>query len=145
MTEDKQCFFCGERFALVQHHIVPQEIIKNDTTVTLCANCHYKIHQLLRPLVDIIIGQQIELKIKPQKEPDIVGFMQFPTRKSKMQTFFQVFNTVSGAERKPIRYELLVKMLEGGGFSTEEAKTFIDRANRNATIYEPRRGYYKRP
>lgn len=50
------CYFCGfaDDTALSEHHIIPKRIQKqtDDRTVTVCRNCHKKVHDLIDPIVD---------------------------------------------------------------------------------------------
>ncbi len=43
----------------MKHHFVPQKLQKNDKTVTVCANCHKKLHILIDPLVELIIDPHL--------------------------------------------------------------------------------------
>jgi len=52
------CYFCGvsQDTVLCGHHIIPKRIDRyrehEDRTVTLCQNCHKKVHDVLDPAVD---------------------------------------------------------------------------------------------
>jgi DNA replicative helicase MCM subunit Mcm2 (Cdc46/Mcm family) len=52
------CYFCGvpQDTVLCDHHVIPKRIDRyrehEDRTVTLCQNCHKKVHDVLDPAVD---------------------------------------------------------------------------------------------
>jgi replicative DNA helicase Mcm len=67
------------------------------------------------------------------------------SERSKLQMFYDVFNTLSGPEKNPVEgKQLLDELVKTGKFTEEEARALITRANRNGTIYEVKSGFYKR-
>lgn len=65
--------------------------------------------------------------------------------RSKMQLFFDVFNALSGTEKKPVEERALIsELVKSGKFTEDEAKVFITRAKREGIIYESQSGFYKR-
>lgn len=67
------------------------------------------------------------------------------SERSKMQLFYDIFNTLSGPDKNPVEGKQLVEeLVKTGKFTEEEAKSLITRANRNGTIYEVKSGFYKR-
>lgn len=70
-----ECYFCGMVRAEVveDHHVIPKKVVlphessSVDTaqTIQVCANCHYKMHAAIEPLI-----QYMTEKIKDA--PDIV-------------------------------------------------------------------------
>lgn len=65
-TVSSECFFCGERNKVVlqRHHLTPKvaKIENNQETIVLCANCHIKVHTILRPFLPLlnITSEQVE-------------------------------------------------------------------------------------
>lgn len=75
MDDKTICYFCGnpDDVVLVRHHIVPRRLKLNiDKTVTLCANCHMKLHNLIVDMVDII-DNNIEKNITEEDISDTDG------------------------------------------------------------------------
>lgn len=68
--KDTECYFCGPIREEVseEHHPIPREVVmpgeetdETEITVTLCANCHNKMHALLDPLIRFMGKKQREL------------------------------------------------------------------------------------
>jgi len=51
------CYFCGfsDETALSEHHVIPKRIdgpeAHDGQTVTVCRNCHKKVHDLVDPVI----------------------------------------------------------------------------------------------
>jgi len=68
------------------------------------------------------------------------------SKRSKILLFFDVFNLLSGPEKKPVGERALVdELIKTGKFTEDEAKGLIRQASRDGTIYETQPGFYKRP
>jgi DNA replicative helicase MCM subunit Mcm2 (Cdc46/Mcm family) len=64
---------------------------------------------------------------------------------SKLQLFMDVLKSLEGDSKTPVEEKLFVKELaKTGKFSEEEARTFIRRMLREASIYESKPGHYNR-
>lgn len=52
MAYKNWCYFCGisDESVLEEHHIIPRSVGESPLTVTLCRNCHKKLHNLIKPL-----------------------------------------------------------------------------------------------
>jgi len=54
----ENCYFCGvaDETVLVDHHVIPKEVdpeaAHDDLTVTVCRNCHTKVHDVVDPLIE---------------------------------------------------------------------------------------------
>ena len=64
---------------------------------------------------------------------------------SKMQLFMDVLKSLEGDNKIPVEEKLFVKELEKSGkFTVEEARNYIRRMLREASIYESKPGHYNR-
>ena len=70
-----ECWFCGSKKNLQQHHIIPIEIggkglRKNKTWI--CEECHPKLHQLLTPVIEYLVAYISNLQKALQKNGEQV-------------------------------------------------------------------------
>ncbi len=134
----KKCFFCGESNPLVleEHHIIPQSITDGfvSETVTLCANCHKKLHYLLRPLVKLV-----KLEAIKENLPD-----PFPIEENARR----VLEVIASYDSKSPGYateEAVYSDLKAKyGMSDEDISRVLERLIANGVIYCPRPKCYKR-
>ena len=64
---------------------------------------------------------------------------------SKMQLFMDVLKSLEGENKSAVEEKLFVKELEKSGkFTEEEARNYIRRMLREASIYESKPGHYNR-
>jgi replicative DNA helicase Mcm len=64
---------------------------------------------------------------------------------SKLQLFMDVLKSLEGDSKTPVEEKLFVKELsKTGKFTEEEARNFIRRMLREASIYESKPGHYNR-
>ena len=76
-----------------------------------------------------------------------VGVLQGKPRSeiSKMQLFMDVLKSLEGENKTAVEEKLFVKELEKSGkFTEEEARKYIQRMAREASIYESKSGHYNR-
>ncbi|MFQ5921094.1 MAG: ATPase, partial [Nitrososphaerales archaeon] len=67
------------------------------------------------------------------------------SERSKMQLFFDIFNSLSGAEKEAVEEKKLVEeLVKTGKFTEDEARQLITKATREGIIYETSPGSYKR-
>lgn len=63
---------------------------------------------------------------------------------SKMQLFMDVLKLLEGENKIPVEEELFVTELIKKNFTEEEARNYVGRMLREASIYQSRPGYYNR-
>ena len=128
-----RCFFCGEDNPIVleRHHIVPEDwlkafgVVDEPPVIILCANCHRKIHAILR-MMNATLGIT-----KPR--------VKFP--ESFKAEFLHVLDAVrrldvgDGASLEDIAHDL--------GFSIDETARMIDVLMREGLIFELRPKRYR--
>ena len=62
---------------------------------------------------------------------------------SKLKSFMDIFNALSGQDKNDVEEKNLINELVGTGkFTEDEAKEFIKKAMHNGQIYERRFGFY---
>jgi len=81
-------------------------------------------------------------------EPDSIRYTHLYTPRSevlKMQFFMDVLKSLEGDRGKPVERSAFIRELKkSGNFSINEAKSYILKMQREATIYESKPGYYNR-
>ena len=129
----EKCFFCGEGEGCVLeiHHVIPRKIqekyhLNDNYTITLCANCHRKMHHILRYIfsrLNIIEMEEIDNDIKcyPNLRKEILK------------------NIGDGIEKT-----LLIEKLKEKGYTTKILEKAINILRRSGEIYEPIKGYIKK-
>ena len=129
----KKCFFCGEREGCVleTHHVIPRKIqekyhIYDDYTITLCANCHRKIHFILNYIFS-------KLKIIDSKEDTYDDSYRCP------QPFKDILNCIGDGIEKSKLISILVKK----GYSADTIVQAIEKMKCEGTIYMPKPDFYK--
>ncbi|MFQ5920809.1 MAG: minichromosome maintenance protein MCM, partial [Nitrososphaerales archaeon] len=67
------------------------------------------------------------------------------SERSKLQVFFDVFNSLSGPEKSAVEEKQLIEeLVKSGKFTEDEARHMVTKANREGIIYESPPGFYKR-
>jgi replicative DNA helicase Mcm len=62
---------------------------------------------------------------------------------SKLKTFMEVFNALSGQDKNDVEEKnFIIELTRTGKFSEEEARAFIKKAMQNGQIYERKPGFY---
>ena len=134
----KKCFFCGEDNPLVleEHHIIPRSIEDSVETITLCANCHRKLHHLLRPLTKYV---KLELVTKPKipETKEQKRLREILEREKKLKMI--ILSLIVEADFLP--KQRIYEVIED--YSKEEIDSALRSLIEEGTIYEPRDGYYK--
>ncbi|MEM3089186.1 MAG: hypothetical protein QXY22_01305 [Candidatus Nitrosotenuis sp.] len=98
----------------------------------LCKDCHsMKTYAINKSLDESII--------------ELGSLQGMPPEISKLQIFMNVLKTLEGDLKKPVDEKLFVdELVKTTKFTLEEARNFIRRMLREATIYESKPGYYNR-
>jgi len=128
-----KCFFCGEReeCVLEDHHVIPKTIqekygLDDSYTITLCANCHRKIHYLLNYIfskLNIVSSDRIDNDIK---------------------CYPNLINSILESIGNGIDKLSLITKLREKGYSMETINNALNLLKRNGEIYEPKKGFIKR-
>jgi replicative DNA helicase Mcm len=109
-------------------------LLKNNVETDDAERAIYLVEQMLRTAgVDVNTGQ-VDLGVlhgKPHSEI------------SKLKSFMDIFNAISGQDKNDVEENNLINELVGTGkFNEDEAKEFIRKAMHNGQIYERRSGFY---
>lgn len=141
---EKRCFFCGEENELVleEHHLVPRAAnfyTGLGETVILCANCHRKMHHLLRPL-----SKYLELvKVEEEKEaPEMQDKMQDKLQKV-LSVLTEMEHTTIEKPRAVKDDDLYQRLEEDHKISRGEAGELLGVLLREGIIFTPKLGYFK--
>ncbi len=78
------------------------------------------------------------------KNFDLSVLMEKPYSKvSKMEHFMNILKTLEGENKIPVLEQIFIdKLVKSGGFKEEEARNYIRRMLREASIYESKPGHY---
>jgi replicative DNA helicase Mcm len=111
-------------------------MLKNTVDLSDAERAIYLFGNMLHTVgVDVRTGK-VDLGVlhgKPQSEM------------SKTRLFLDVFNALSGSEKKAVEEKVLISELaKSGKFTDEEAKVFISKMSKEGMIYESQSGFYKR-
>lgn len=132
------CFFCSEGNPLVleDHHLVPKNIgpVGVSDTVTLCANCHKKLHYLLRPLEKHVQLLEKGEEAYPAETADITIILD---NKRKTNQLLDLLKGISLID------EVIEIMKINYGVDREEVMELIRRLKEAGVIYEPEPGWIK--
>ena len=133
----KECFFCGETNEIVldEHHLVPKstKITTTTETVTLCTNCHRKLHYLLKPLL-----KQIKLEIVPELTLDQI-MREDKTGRTHLKKL--IIKVLRASDNNMLDRKGLYQNLQE--FSKLEIASAITELLEQGTIYAPRKGFFK--
>lgn len=163
VTEENsdECYFCGESnpLVLVEHHLIPRAMREQvnprdpkdfEVTLTLCKNCHEKLHRLLRPLRDYI-------SLEEHKEPSVCGKGGEKEKAMKLGEFelfledlpyetieklMNVFREESKKNGGAVPREVFLDRAENKGVERGVAREFLDKGKGTSTIYETQGGRY---
>ena len=73
-----ECWFCGSKKNLEQHHIIPKELggthLKNNK-VWVCDRCHPQLHKLLTPVIDYLVAIIKSLQNGGKIEEHRIGYI----------------------------------------------------------------------
>jgi len=143
-VERRRCFFCGESNPIVleEHHIVPRaaaEFIDVDPedleiTVTLCANCHKKLHYILRPLMKLL-----KIEVKEYAKVKAEELAELGTLRWLLENALKIFEELARAnEMRLVNHDVfrdtLVLRLN---ISAEKAEEVIHRLKTEGVLYTP--------
>ncbi len=109
-------------------------LLKNNVEIEDAERAIYLVQRMLETAgVDVNTGQ-VDLGVlhgKPHSEI------------SKLKSFMDIFNALSGQDKNDVEEKNLINELVGTGkFTEDEAKEFIKKAMHNGQIYERRSGFY---
>lgn len=143
ISDGKKCLFCPETEALEEHHVIPQSIMPSSEAITLCSNCHTKIHNVIRPLIQLINGKAPEAIDRLLELPDCFK-EEYVKYKEKRSIFEKIFiQLASNDPRGFVRNKDLIEKLTTNSMNREEAQMFLLELNRSGIIYIPRDGFWK--
>ena len=109
----KKCYFCGKP-ATSRHHIIPRRIggkgLKNNQE-DMCDNCHDRLHTLLDPVIDYLLGYMKQLQDQIPMPIRKIGFVRTNHYKKKVKkNIDQTYH--DGQEEKEMRlnkgFELMI-------------------------------------
>jgi len=146
----EKCFFCGEDSVLVleKHHIIPRswvrkvneyfEVVFGDETITVCKNCHKKLHYVLKEMVEWI---PLDRAIALMLEKTSVVRAKPPARR---MAILEVLYELCEVKHMVHEEELTEKVWEKYShlFESEEViKKFVKDLMDLGKIYEPEPSY----
>lgn len=139
----RKCFFCGEtnEIVLEEHHIIPKSLnLPMDfELITLCSNCHRKLHYILNPLTKYIDIKFEEIDTKKTHE-QLEKVRLRKNAKTKILTYIK-------EHKGQHRYNFVPKEKVIDDLGTVingfETRKLIEELLMDGIIYEPRKGHFK--
>lgn len=143
------CYFCGfaDDTALSEHHIIPKRIQDgfDDRTVTVCRNCHKKLHDVIDPIVDdyVIEDESEEWEIKDESTVVKGGPYNRPSPQELVEdTIKDMYGvkegrTIAGNEIEGASMEEVKDRIEP---YVDDADSIIDELRQQGNAYKPANG-----
>ena len=135
MEPRRRCFFCGEDNPIVleRHHIVPEDwlkafgVVNEPPVIILCANCHRKMHAILRMMNATLGITKPKVKFPEGFRAELLHVLDTVRR----------LDVGDGASLEDIAHDL--------GLSMDETARIIDVLMREGFIFELRSKRYRVP
>lgn len=113
----KICFFCGEANpqCIEEHHLIPKALGNGADigTIPLCANCHKKLHYILRAIKFELPNIEEELLLsdneKTKRLLDLIGKLEADSGSANLTKLFEI----SGLNKE--EFDKLMKYMVGAG------------------------------
>lgn len=134
----RECFFCGEtnEVVLQEHHIVPKSMNTSEReTITLCANCHRKVHYIINPLTkyaniewkfkDSLDSKEVEDVLEKVRQENmarakILNYLKENPKVQREKLFADLGAIINGVETK----RLLAELVKDGKIYLPESNCF---------------------
>jgi len=127
------CYFCGfaDDTALSEHHVIPKSVdpvkAHGEQTVTVCRNCHKKVHDVVDPVIDYMEQPGMD-----EAEPDEE---KLSNRVTAVKNAVDAVSAETDAGGAPIAsvHRHLVRDYD----DVDDAGEAIEKARHAGEIYEP--------
>jgi len=139
----RKCYFCGENNEVVleDHHLVPKRLevsFKTEQVVTLCANCHKKVHSILREL-GIVVEPYITIpkNTSPEtfSEDDIIKNKPHSLR-DKLKIIVFTVTKYHETHIEPLSFDILASLVSDFNITPPETSSIVNQLFRDGLLYE---------
>ncbi len=142
---ETECFFCKEKNPIVleKHHIVPRVLgINSKETITVCRNCHKKIHYIYNILFSYLNLDKKE-NLKNEEIYESITEIEENKKLVKLVDLIKEVEKEFENEHNQVPCNILREKAKKEGISDEEFDKYIKILKENGIIFNPRKNFIK--